>query len=89
MCCSEMGHTNNQKMKAALAGALLLASSVTGARALDVNDLAACRPAAERFCDRSDGMTFTNLLRCGATLAAHAFHLGNACRDVLKRYGQL
>jgi len=89
MCCCEMGHTNNQKMKAVLAGLLLLASSVTGARALDVNDLAACRPAAERFCDRSDGMTFTNLLRCGATLAAHAFHLGNACRDVLKRYGQL
>jgi hypothetical protein len=89
MCCREMGHTNNQKMKAALAGVLLLASSVSGARALDVSDLAACRPAAERFCDRSDGMTFTNLLRCGATLAAHAFHLGNACRDVLKRYGQL
>ena len=84
-----MGLANNQRMRAALAGVLLLGWSVTGARALDVNDLAACRPAAARFCDRSDGMTFTNLLRCGATLAAHAFHLGNACRDVLKRYGQL
>jgi hypothetical protein len=84
-----MGHTNIQTIKAALAGVLLLGSSVTGARALDVNDLAACRPAAERFCDRTDGMSYTNLLRCGATLAAHAFHLGNACRDVLKRYGQL
>ncbi len=84
-----MGHTSNQKMTAALAGVLLLGSSVTGALALDVSDLAACRPAAARFCDRSDGMTFTNLMRCGATLAAHAFHLGNACRDVLKRYGQL
>jgi len=76
-------------MKAALAGVLLLNLSVTGALALDANDLAPCRPAAARFCDRSDGMTWTNLLRCGATLAAHAFHVGNACRDVLKRYGQL
>ena len=84
-----MGRTNNQGMKAALAGVLLLGLSVTGALALDANDLAPCRPAAARFCDRSDGMTFTNLLRCGATLAAHAFHIGNACRDVLKRYGQL
>jgi hypothetical protein len=76
-------------MKAALAGVLLLGLSVTDALALDANDLAPCRPAAARFCDRSDGMTWTNLLRCGATLAAHAFHVGNACRDVLKRYGQL
>jgi len=72
-----------------LAGVLFLGLSVTGALALDANDLAPCRPAAARFCDRSDGMTWTNLLRCGATLAAHAFHVGNACRDVLKRYGQL
>ena len=84
-----MDRTNNQGMKAALAGVLLLGLSVTGALALDANDLAPCRPAAARFCDRSDGMTWTNLLRCGATLAAHAFHVGNACRDVLKRYGQL
>ena len=84
-----MGRTNNQGMKAALAGVLLLGLSVTGALALDANDLAPCRPAAARFCDRSDGMTWSNLLRCGSTLAAHAFHIGNACRDVLKRYGQL
>jgi hypothetical protein len=76
-------------MKAALAGVFIFGQSVTGALAVDANDLAPCRPAAARFCDRSDGMTWTNLLRCGATLAAHAFHVGNACRDVLKRYGQL
>ena len=76
-------------MKATFLVGLLLGLSVTGAAALDVNDLAPCRPAAARFCDRSEGMTFSNLLRCGATLAAHSFRVGNACRDVLKRYGQL
>jgi hypothetical protein len=76
-------------MKATLLVVLLLGLSVTGAVALDENDLAPCRPAAARFCDRSEGMTWSNLLRCGATLAAHSFRVGNACRDVLKRYGQL
>ena len=76
-------------MKVALVGVLLLGLSVTGAVALDANDLAPCRPAAARFCDRLEGMTWTNLLRCGATLAAHSFRVGDACRDVLKRYGQL
>ena len=76
-------------MKETLAGVLLLGLSATTAFALDVNDLAPCRPAAARFCDRSEGLTWSNLLRCGATLATHSFRVGNACRDVLKRYGQL
>jgi hypothetical protein len=76
-------------MKIALFGVLLLGLSATGAGALDASDLAPCRPAAARFCDRIEGMTWTNLLRCGATLAAHSFRVGDACRDVLKRYGQL
>ncbi len=78
-------------MKAAgfLVGVLLLGVSSTAVLALDASDLAPCRPAAARFCDRSEGMTWSNLLRCGATLAAHSFRVGNACRDVLKRYGQL
>jgi hypothetical protein len=76
-------------MKVALFGFLLLGLSATGAGALDASDLAPCRPAAARFCDRIEGMTWTNLLRCGATLAAHSFRVGDACRDVLKRYGQL
>ena len=72
-----------------LVGVFLLGVSSTAALALDASDLAPCRPAAARFCDRSEGMTWSNLLRCGATLAAHSFRVGNACRDVLKRYGQL
>jgi hypothetical protein len=67
----------------------LLSVSTTAALAIDASDLAPCRPAAARYCDRSEGMTWSNLLRCGATLAAHSFRVGNACRDVLKRYGQL
>jgi hypothetical protein len=54
-----------------------------------MQDLAPCRPAAARFCDRSGGITWSNLLRCSATLVAHSFQVGNSCRDVLKRYGQL
>jgi len=76
-------------MKVALFGVLVLGLSATAAGALDASDLAPCRPAAARFCDRIEGMTWTNLLRCGATLAAHSFRVGDACRDVLKRYGQL
>jgi hypothetical protein len=59
------------------------------AQALDLNDLAPCKPAAARYCDRSSGMTWSNLARCGATLAAHSFHVGNGCREVLRKYGQL
>jgi hypothetical protein len=76
-------------MKSTVAACLFLALSTTIAGALDMEDLAPCRPAAARFCDRSGGLTFSNLLRCGATLAAHSFRVGNSCRDVLKRYGQL
>jgi hypothetical protein len=72
-----------------LIGVLLLGLSVTTANAIDMKDLAPCRPAAARLCDRSGGMTMTNLLRCGATLAANSARVGNGCRQVLKRYGQL
>jgi hypothetical protein len=34
-------------------------------------------------------MNWDNLMRCSATLVAHSFHIGNSCREVLKRYGQL
>jgi hypothetical protein len=70
---------------------VILFIGLTGsiAQALDMNDLAPCRPAAARYCDRSGGMTWDNLARCGATLAAHSFHVGNGCREVLRRYGQL
>jgi hypothetical protein len=76
-------------MKNIIACALFLALSTTMAGAMDMQELAPCKPAAARFCDRSAGITWSNLLRCGATLAAHSFRVGNSCRDVLKRYGQL
>jgi hypothetical protein len=75
--------------KATSAALLLLALSETAALALDMSDFAPCRPAAARFCDRSGGMNWSNLIRCGATLAAHSFRVGNECREVLRRYGQL
>jgi hypothetical protein len=68
---------------------LFLGLSTTIAAALDMQDLAPCRPAAAKYCDRSGGMNWSNLLRCSATLVAHSFRVGNSCRDVLKRYGQL
>jgi hypothetical protein len=77
------------RMKSIIAAFLFLSLSGTIAGALDMADLAPCRPAAARFCDRTGGMTWSNLLRCSATLAAHSFRLGNGCREVLRRYGQL
>jgi hypothetical protein len=57
---------------------------------LDVKELAPCKPAASRYCDRSDiNASMTNLLRCGATLASVSNRVGEQCREVLRRYGQL
>jgi hypothetical protein len=80
-------------MKIVVAASLLmgffLGISATTANAIDLAELAPCRPAAARLCDRSAGMTWSNLLRCGATLAAHSWRVGDGCRAVLKKYGQL
>ena len=76
-------------MKLMLAACLLLAVCTTSAGAIDLAELAPCKPAAERLCDQSGGMTWTNLIRCGATLAAHSWRVGSSCRAVLKKYGQL
>jgi hypothetical protein len=77
-------------MQKSLLAALLLGGLVTAANALDVKELAPCRPAAARYCDRSDTtMTMTNLLRCGATLASVSNRVSPSCREVLRRYGQL
>jgi hypothetical protein len=67
----------------------LLSLSATAANAVDLAELAPCRPAAARFCDREGGMTWNNMLRCGATLAAHSWRVGDECRAVLRKYGQL
>jgi hypothetical protein len=76
-------------MKNIMASVAFLALSTTMAGALDMQDLAPCAPAAARYCDRGGGMNWSNLLRCSATLVAHSFRVGNSCRDVLRRYGQL
>ena len=57
---------------------------------MDVKDLAPCKPAAARFCGQSDtSSSMTNLLKCGATLASVSSRVGESCRQVLRRYGQL
>jgi hypothetical protein len=76
-------------MKLVLAICLLLGLSATAANAIDLAELAPCKPAAARLCDHSGGMTFSNLLQCGATLAAHSWRVSSSCRAVLKKYGQL
>ena len=73
----------------ALSALAFLGLSITAANAIDMKDLAPCRPAAAKLCDRTGGMTMENLMRCGATLAANRWRVGNSCREVLRRYGQL
>ena len=76
-------------MKVIISACVLAAIWTTSAGAMDMAELAPCKPAAARLCDRSAGMTWDNLLRCGATLAAHSWRVGGECRAVLRKYGQL
>lgn len=76
-------------MKMLLAACLLLGVWTTEAGAIDLAELAPCKPAAARLCDHTGGMTWSNLLRCGATLAANSWRVSNSCREVLRKYGQL
>jgi hypothetical protein len=76
-------------MKKTVSALFLLITSASLANALDIKELAPCRPAAAKLCDRSGGMNLDNLMRCGATLAANRSRVGSGCRAVLKRYGQL
>ena len=76
-------------MKIAVAACLLLGFSATTASAIDLAEFAPCKPDAARMCDRSGDMTWSNLLHCGATLAAHSWLVSSDCRAVLKKYGQL
>ncbi|MFZ0607935.1 MAG: hypothetical protein WAM75_09715 [Xanthobacteraceae bacterium] len=79
-------------MKLVLAAGFVLgfvSLSASAANAIDLAELAPCRPAAARFCDREGGMSWNNLMRCGATLAAHSWRVGDECRAVLRKYGQL
>ena len=77
-------------MVRSLLAVLLLGGSLTAAGAIDVKDLAPCKPAASRYCEHGDNTpSMSNLLRCGATLAAISHRVGEPCREVLRRYGQL
>jgi hypothetical protein len=77
-------------MVKSLVVASLLGTLTTAAGALDVKELAPCKPAASRFCDHADlSASMSNLLRCGAALAAVSQRVGESCRVVLRRYGQL
>lgn len=76
-------------MKLLIAACLLLGLSATAANAIDLAELAPCRPAAAKFCDQTGGMNWSNLLRCGATLAAQSWRVNSRCRAVLRKYGQL
>ena len=77
-------------MQKSLLAALLLGGLTTADGALDMKELAPCKPAATRYCDHSDiSASVSNLLRCGATLASVSTHVGERCRQVLRRYGQL
>jgi hypothetical protein len=77
------------RMKMMFAACLILGALCTGAGAVDMAELAPCKPAAARLCDRSAGMNWSNLLQCGATLAAQSWRVGSSCREVLRKYGQL
>ena len=67
---------------------IIVGSSATAASAVDMSALIPCKPAAQRYCERT-GSTMMDLLRCGATLAAISDKIGLRCREVLRRYGQL
>lgn len=76
-------------MKTMLAACFLIGLTATAANAIDLAELAPCKPAAARMCDRTAGMSWSNLARCGATLAAHSWRVSSDCRAVLHKYGQL
>jgi hypothetical protein len=61
-------------MKTMLAACFLIGLTVTAANAIDLAELAPCKPAAARMC---------------ATLAAHSWRISSDCRAVLHKYGQL
>jgi hypothetical protein len=69
-------------MVKSLFAVLLLGVALTAAAAIDAKDLAPCKPAAARYCDHG-------VMRCGATLAAISHCVGEPCRALLRRYGQL
>jgi hypothetical protein len=71
-----------------------LGASATAVMAGELNinlyTLAPCKAAALKYCDTSDKTpTRQNLLRCGSALASVSAEVGESCRAILRRYGQL
>jgi len=56
-------------MKKLAVAFVVLGLSGTAAGAMDLGELTPCWAAATKFCDRSGGMTWSNLLRGGDTLS--------------------
>jgi hypothetical protein len=86
--------TGDFMMRRSLLILSVLGVSATAAVAGEVNinlyTLAPCKAAAQRYCDTSDKTpTRQNLLRCGSALASVSAEVGESCRQVLKRYGQI
>ena len=76
-----------------LGATLSFLAGTSAAEPLDLKDLptdlVACKPAALRLGDRSQGYTAAALRKCGATLAARVREVSQGCADVLRRHGQL
>jgi hypothetical protein len=72
---------------------LAFSAQVAAADPVDLNnlpaDLAACKPAALRLCDRSQPHNAAALWSCAAVLAARHLEIGRVCISVLRRYGHL
>lgn len=92
-CLSRAGASRNKigdMMRKTFLAALLLGASATAAGAIDLNDLVPCKRAAVAYCSQyKDAYTTDNMMRCAAILVANSHLVGDQCRQVLRRYGQL
>ena len=75
-------------MRKSLLAAVFVCLPIAQAGAVDIHELLPCKPAAIRYCDKS-GSSMGDLIRCAARLASVSDRIGDQCRGVLKRYGQL
>ena len=74
-------------MRKSVLAAAIVCLPVAEAGAVNMSELLPCKPAAIRYCKSGSGMS--DLIKCAATLASVSDRIGNQCRVVLKRYGQL
>ena len=77
-------------MKCVFSAVLLgLSMAAAGANDIDIKELAPCKTAAIKYCERVTDASMSNLIRCGATLASKSDEVGSQCRQVLRRYSLL